>query len=134
MIPGAVTAATAPLLGAGVAGAALAGTVASMTAGGVMNAGAMAGRTARHEEETGEDVSTGRELAAMTGGFAVGLSEGIPIARLGSRAFKALGLRRGLAKAAPELTEELLQRGAPVTVRSILEATGRVTRSAGGRL
>ena len=131
MIPGAVTAATAPLLGVGAAGATIAGTVASMTAGGVMNAGAMSGRTARYEEETGEDVSVGKELAAMTGGFAMGLTEAVPIAKYGKKAFTALGLRRGLAKTGPEIAEELLQKGAPVTVKSILEATGRITRSAG---
>ena len=79
--------------GAGFLGA---GTAVSMgiagTATALMGAGEQAGRIAEFEEATGEDVSGGKEMAAMGMGLGIGLSEVLlgPAAKFG----KAMGIAR----------------------------------------
>ena len=59
-IPGALTALAAPVVGASAVAAGAVGLGASGIAGGFMQQGSYAKRTAEYEEDTGEDVSTGR--------------------------------------------------------------------------
>jgi hypothetical protein len=49
---------------------------------GLMGAGQQAGQLAQYEQRTGEDVSTGKEIKALLGGFGIGLSEMAPIGRM----------------------------------------------------
>ena len=125
IVPGALTALAAPVVGVSTAATGLLGLGASAISGGFMNAGDYAVRTAEYEEDTGEDVSTGKELLGLAGAFTVGLSEAAPVGRLGRRAGKMIGLRRGVAKTSEEIAEELLISKLPQTIGGIARSAGR---------
>ena len=131
IVPGALTALAAPVVGASAAATGVLGLAASGISGGFMNAGDYAVRTAEYEEDTGEDVSTGKELLGLAGAFGVGLSEAAPVGRLGRRATKMIpGLgRRGVAKSLDELSEEaaeeLLLKRLPLTIGGLARSAGR---------
>ena len=126
VVPGALTVLAAPAVGASAATTGILGLGASAISGGFMNAGDYAVRTAGYEEDTGEDVSTGKELLGLAGAFTVGLSEAAPVGRLGRKAAKMIpGLRRGVAKTSEEIAEELLISKLPKTIGGIARSAGR---------
>ena len=55
---------------------------AAFVGAGLMGAGEQAERMARHEEDTGEDISAGKEILGMAAGLGIGFSEMMPMGRL----------------------------------------------------
>jgi len=84
---------------------------AALAASGMMGLGEQTSRMARHERETGEDISLTKELLGMGMGLGIGFTEMVPIGRLAKkanpvlRAFKG----RGLAKSSEEIGKEILE-------------------------
>ena len=99
---------------------------AAFVGAGLMGAGEQAERMARHEEDTGEDISAGKEILGMAAGLGIGFSEMMPMGRLVKRGRHVLtGGRRGAAKTVEELTEEAIEQRLKRT------GVGGVVRSAG---
>jgi len=87
------------------------GTPLAFGAAGLMGSGEQAERMARHEEETGEDISKAKELLGLTLGLGIGFTEMIPAGKLIKKGKRILtGGRRGMAKSVDEIAEEMLDK------------------------
>ena len=84
-----------------------------LLAAGLMGVGEQTDRMARHEEETGEDISGAKEMLAMGMGMGIGFTEMWPAGKLVKKGKRILtGGRRGVAKTTDEIVTEILERKA----------------------
>ena len=124
-VPAVATAGAAPLLGASALAASGYSVAASALSGALMNAGSYASETARYEEETGEDVGAGKEALGLLASGAIGLSEALPMARLGKGVTRALNVRRAAAKSTTDIAIELAKGKAPESIGAIARSAAR---------
>ena len=88
----------------------------------LMGAGEASSSLAEYEEETGEDVSGGKEILALAGGLGIGLSEMMPIGRLAGRFARKEAIERAADMGAGKIMQSAFQQAGEEAVQEGLAA------------